>query len=63
MILATRFTFSAERSWKKKHAFSLKKGLKTESTTKLSNCSIQWTKTLSQNNLKHVAFFFRFFKG
>ena len=36
---------------------------KTESTKKLSNLNFQWTKTLYQNNLKHIAFFFTFFKG
>ena len=37
--------------------------IKTESTRKLSNFNFQWTKTLYQNNLKHIAFFFTFFKG
>ena len=37
--------------------------LKTESTSKLSNFNIQWTKALYQNNLKHIALFFTFFKG
>ena len=37
--------------------------LKTESTRKLNNFAFQWTKTLHQNNLKHIAFFFTFFKG
>ena len=37
--------------------------LKTESTRKLNNFDFQWTKTLYQNNLKHIAFFFTFFKG
>ena len=36
---------------------------KTESTRKLSNINSQWTKTLYQNNLKNIAFFFTFFKG
>ena len=31
---------------------------KTESTRKLSNFNFQWTKTLCQNNLKHIAFIF-----
>ena len=39
------------------------KQLKTESTRKLSICNFQWTKTLYQNNLKNIAFFFTFFKG
>ena len=40
------------------------KAFKTESTRKLSNFNIQWTKTLYQSNLKHIAFlFFTFFKG
>ena len=30
---------------------------KMESTGKLSNFDIQWTKTLHQNNLKRIAFF------
>ena len=29
----------------------------------LGNHNIQWTETLYQNNLKHAAFFFTFFKG
>ena len=37
--------------------------LKTESTRKLNNFDFQWTKTLYQNNLKHIAFFFTFSKG
>ena len=37
--------------------------LKTESTRKMNNFVFQWTKTLYQNNLKHIAFFFTFFKG
>ena len=40
-----------------------KKKLKMESTRKLSNFNFQWTKTLYQNNLKNIAFFFTFFKG
>ena len=39
------------------------KQFKTESTRKLSNFNIQQTKTLYQNNLKHFAFLFAFFKG
>ena len=37
--------------------------LKTESTRKLNNFDFQWTKTLYQNNLKHIAFFFYIFQG
>ena len=37
--------------------------IKTESTRKFSNFNFQWTKTLYQNNLKNIAFFFTFFKG
>ena len=33
------------------------KCIKTESTRKLSNVNFQWTKTLYQNNLKHIASF------
>ena len=36
---------------------------KTESTRKLSNFYFQWGKTLYQNNLTNIAFFFTFFKG
>ena len=36
---------------------------KTESLRKLSNFNFQWTKTLYQNNLKSIAFFFTFSKG
>jgi len=32
--------------------------VKTESIRKLSNFNFQWTKTLYQNNLNNVAFFF-----
>ena len=39
----------------------LLKVFKTESNTKLSNFNFQWTKTLPQNNFKHVAFFFLHF--
>ena len=31
-----------------------------ESTRKLSNLKIQWTKTLYQNNFKYIAFFLHF---
>ena len=37
--------------------------VKTESIRKLSNFNFQWTKTLYQNNLNNIAFFFTFFKG
>ena len=37
--------------------------VKTESVKKLSNFNFQWTKTLYQNNLKHIALFFTFFEG
>ena len=37
--------------------------LKMESTRKLSNFYFQWGKTLYQNNLTNIAFFFTFFKG
>ena len=37
--------------------------LKTKSTTKLSNFYFQWGKTLYQDNLTNIAFFFTFFKG
>ena len=33
-------------------------GIKTESIRKLSNFNFQWTKTLYQNNLHHIAFGF-----
>ena len=39
------------------------KSFKTESIRKLSNSNFQWTKTLYQNNLNNIAFFFTFFKG
>ena len=35
--------------------------IKMESIRKLSNCNFQWTKTLYQNNLKHIAFCFLHF--
>ena len=34
-----------------------------KSITKLSNFYFQWTKTLYQNNFKHIVFFFTLFKG
>ena len=37
--------------------------IKTESIRKLTNFNFQWTKTLYQNNLKNIAFFFTFFTG
>ena len=37
--------------------------IKTESIRKLSNFNFQWTKTLYQNNFKHITFFFTFFKS
>ena len=37
--------------------------IKTESTRKFSNFNFQWKKTLYQNNLKNIAFFFYFFQG
>ena len=40
-----------------------RKELNMESTRKLSKFDFQWTKTLSQNNLKNIAFFFTFFKS
>ena len=36
---------------------------KTETIRKLSNFNFQWTKTLYQNNVRHIAFLFTFFKG
>ena len=41
--------------------FFKKEEIKTESTRKLSNFNPQWTKTLYQNNLKNIAFFFLHF--
>jgi len=38
-------------------------GFNTESIRKLSNFNFQWTKTLYQNNLNNITFFFTFFKG
>ena len=43
--------------------FKLGRMFKTESIRKLSNFNFQWTKTLYQNNLNNIAFFFTFFKG
>ena len=37
-------------------------GFKTESVRKFSNFNCQWTKTMYQNNLNNIAFFFTFFK-
>ena len=58
--------------WNKKHqilfpllrsCMELSLSFKTESIRKLSNINFKWTKALYQNNLKHIAFFFTFFKG
>ena len=38
---------------------TLWKIIKTESNSKLSNFNFQWTKTLYQNNLKHIALFLK----
>ena len=35
----------------------------TESIRKLSNFNFQWTKTMYQNNLNNITFFFTFFEG
>ena len=40
--------------------FFKKKVIKREFTRKLSNFNPQWTKTLYQNNLKNIAFFYIF---
>ena len=37
--------------------------IKTESTRKLGNFNFQWTKTLYQNNLRNIGFFFYIFQG
>ena len=37
--------------------------VKKESIRKLSNFNVHWTKTLYQNNLYNISFFFTFFKG
>ena len=37
--------------------------LKTKSIGKMSNLNFQWAKTLYQIIFKHIAFFFRLFKG
>ena len=42
---------------------TLVKKIKTKSIRKLSNFNFQWTKTLNQNMLSHIAFFFTVFKG
>ena len=39
-----------------------KNGFKMESIKKLSNFNFQWTKTLYQNNLNNIAFFFYIFQ-
>ena len=40
------------------------RGVKTESSMKLSSFNFQWTKALLQNNLKNIVqSFFTFFKG
>ena len=44
------------------YGYNSKKVLKTESTGKLRYFNFQCTKTLYQNNLKYIAFFFTLFK-
>ena len=41
----------------------LEKMIKAEFTRKLRSFNFQWAKTLYQNNLYNIAFFFTFFKG
>ena len=41
----------------------LARHIKTKSIRKSSNFNFRWTKTLYQNNLNNIAFFFTFFKG
>ena len=43
--------------------FLLKSTIRTESIRNFSNFNFQWTKTLYQNNLNNIAFFFTLFKG
>ena len=45
------------------HCVSINNVFKTESIRKLSNFNFQWTKTLYQDNLNNIGFFFTFFKG
>ena len=55
----------------KRHPCHFQKGVpfrfnwavKMESTRELSNFNFQWTKTLYQNNLTNITFFFTIFKG
>ena len=53
----------ASRGKGRVRSLSLKINIKMESTRKLSNFNFQWTKTLYQNNFKHIAFFFTLFEG
>ena len=48
----------ASRGKERVRLLSLKINIKMESIRKLSNFNFQWTKTLYQNNFKHIAFFF-----
>ena len=57
------FYFEKFSTWIWCLPFAVYMKFKTESTRKLSNFDFQWTKILYQNNLKHIAFFFTFFKG
>ena len=47
---------------KLKHLERKRQVIKTETTRKLSNFNFQWTKTLYQNILSHIAFFRTLFK-
>ena len=58
-----RFKFCYLIHSRGKHIYVTLKSLKTESVRKLSNFNFQRTKTLYQNNFKHIACFFTFLKG
>ena len=53
----------ASRGKGRVRSLSLKTDIKMESVRKLSNLNFQWTKTLYQNNFRHIAFFFTLFEG
>ena len=49
--------------WSLVQATCHKQTFKTEFMRKLNNFNFQWTKTMYQNSLNNIAFFFTFFKG
>ena len=56
-------SFGLKSSITPKDGDGMSRVIETESIRKLSNFTFQWTKTLYQNSLSNIAFFFTFFNG